>query len=105
MRLQAQQNIGKAQQQQKRYHDQGIRPEKFNIGDKVLVYDTARDKHFTEKFKSKWKKPYYIYDNLENRAFKLRTIDGKLLAIPLNIALLKSYFDHEKWKPIILIEN
>jgi hypothetical protein len=32
-------------------------------------------------------------------------MDGKLLAAPLNIALLKPYFDREEWEPTIFIEN
>ena len=71
----------------------------------MLVYDAARDKHFTGKLQPKWKGPYYIHEDLGNSAFKLRTMDGKLLLAPLNTALLKPYHDHKDWNPIILIEN
>jgi Integrase zinc binding domain/Integrase core domain len=102
----AQENIRKAQRKQKERFDlKAVRKRKFKIGDKVLTYDAARDKHFTGKLKPKWKGPYYIHDDLGNGAFKLRTMEGKLLAAPLNHFLLKPYFDREEWEPIILIEN
>ena len=102
----AQGNILKTQRRQKERHDLKVKGKrKFKIGDKVLVYDAARDKHFTGKLKPKWKGPYYIHEDLGNGAFKLRTMDGKLLLAPLNTALLKSYYNREDWTPTILIEN
>jgi hypothetical protein len=102
----AQGNITKAQRKQKERYDLKVKGNrKYKIGDKVLLYDAARDKHFTGKLKPKWKGPYYIHDNLGNGAFKLRTLDGKLLAAPLNTALLKPYHDRQNWEPTILIEN
>lgn len=102
----AQGNILKAQRKQKERFDLKLKkPRNFKIGDKVLVYDAARDKHFTGKLKPKWKGPYFIHDDLGNGAFKLRTMDGKVLAAPLNLALLKPYLDREKWEPTVYIEN
>ena len=102
----AQENIRKAQRKQKERFDLKVtRKRKFKIGDKVLSYDAARDKHFTGKLKPKWKGPYYIYDDLGNEAFKLRTMEGKLLAAPQNHYQLKPYFDCEKWEPTIVFEN
>ena len=50
----AQENIRKAQRKQKKRFDlKAIRKRKFKIGDKVLTYNVARDKHFTEKLKPK----------------------------------------------------
>ena len=51
---QARKNISKSQQKQKQRHDQKVnKKRKFKIGDKVLMYDAARDKHFTGKLKPK----------------------------------------------------
>ena len=100
-----QQNVTRAQQQQKTHHDRKVDPaRKFKIGEKVLMYDAARDKHFTGKLKPKWKGPYYIHNVLPNGAYKLRTFEGKVLAAPINILLLKRYFDRQGWEPIINIE-
>jgi hypothetical protein len=100
----ARQNILKSQKKQKERHDLKIDPtRKFKIGDKVLMYDAARDKHFTGKLKPKWKGPYYIHNVLRNGAYKLRTMEGKVLAAPINILLLKTYYTRENWEPVITI--
>ena len=86
----ARKNIVKSQQNQKQRHDQKVDPtKKFKIRDKVLLYDAARDKHFTGKLKPKWKGPFYIHDVLSHGAYKLQTMEGKTLAAPLNTLLLK----------------
>ena len=53
IRITAQQNIGKAQEKQKWYYDQGIKIEKFNIGNKVLLYKSAKAKVYRDKFREK----------------------------------------------------
>ena len=50
----AKRNITRNQEKQKQRHDRKIDPtRKYKIGDKVLMYDTARNKHFTRKLKPK----------------------------------------------------
>jgi hypothetical protein len=98
---QARKNISQSQQRQKQRHDQKVnKKRKFKIGDKVLMYDAARDKHFTGKLKPKWKEPFYIHNVFPNDAFKLRTIEGKVLTTPINLFLLKPYFDRTSWEPL-----
>src|SRR5438094_171560 len=54
--------IEKAQIKQKERHDRQLRHEiHFLIGDKVLYYDTAKEKQYTGKLQPKWKGPYYIH--------------------------------------------
>jgi hypothetical protein len=102
----AKRNISKAQRRQKEYHDRKrTLAQPFKISDKVLMYDAARDKHFTGKLKPKWKGPYYIHEILKNGAYKLRTMDGKVLLAPINIHLLKRYHDRETWEPQIRLED
>jgi hypothetical protein len=102
---QARRNIYKGQQKQKQRFDRKVkRYKKLKIGDKVLMYDAARDKHFTGKLKPKWKGPFYIHDTLPNDVYKLRTMEGKVLAAPINLFLLKPYFDRSAWEPSIHIE-
>jgi Integrase zinc binding domain/Integrase core domain len=103
-REEAKKNINKEQKKQKTRHDRKVDlSRKFQIGDKVLMYDAARDKHFTGKLKPKWKGPYYIHNILKNNAYKLRTMEGKVLTAPINILLLKKYHDREAWEPIITV--
>jgi hypothetical protein len=103
---QARRNIHKGQQRQKQRFDQKVtKHRKFKIGEKVLMYDAARDKHFTGKLKPKWKGPFYIHDVFPNDVFKLRTMEGKVLAAPINLFLLKPYFDRATWEPIIHIQE
>ena len=103
MRLQAQQNIGKAQQKQKQYHDKGIRPVEFNIGDKVLLYESAKAGVHGNKFREKWTGPYYIHDISAPGAYKLRTMDDKILRRTINTDRLKKYFERPIWEPQIQI--
>ncbi|GBC28728.2 retrovirus-related Pol polyprotein from transposon 412 [Rhizophagus irregularis DAOM 181602=DAOM 197198] len=53
-RYEAKKNIGKAQEQQKKYHDKiGKRKQNFQIGDKVLYFDVAKYKTHTGKLEEK----------------------------------------------------
>ena len=102
----ARRNISRAQRKQKERYDRKVNPDRtFRIGDKVLIYDAARDKHFTGKLKPKWKGPYYVHEILKNGAYKLRTMDGKVLAAPINIYLLKKYYDRTTWEPLIVLRD
>jgi Integrase zinc binding domain/Integrase core domain len=103
-REEAKRNIAKNQKKQKERHDLKVDPtRRFKIGDKVLMYDAARDKHFTGKLKPKWKGPYYIHNVLKNGAYKIRTMEGKVLVAPINILLLKKYHSRENWEPMITV--
>ncbi|GET57239.1 putative integrase core domain protein [Rhizophagus irregularis DAOM 181602=DAOM 197198] len=97
-------NIEISQQKQKERHDRKLRHQiKFSIGDKVLYYDAAKEKQWTGKLNPKWKGPYYIHQVGEKGAYKLRTIDGKVLQTPVNGSLLKLYHDRQNWEPIIVV--
>lgn len=97
--------IKKVQQKQKNYHDQQpIRKEQFQIGDKVLMYNAAKDKQWSGKLEPKWKGPFYVHEVLQKGAYKLRTLNGKVLAAPINVSLLKEYHDRQNWQPTIYID-
>src|SRR5438045_8519909 len=79
-RIKALENIERSQVQQKNRHDIKIKEEtKFNIGDKILLKDAIKEKQYSGKLSSKWKGPYYIHEIFEKGAYKLRTLDGKVL--------------------------
>jgi transposase InsO family protein len=103
IRTNAQQNITKAQGKQKQYHDQGIKLEKFNIGDKVLLYESAKAKVHGDKFREKWTGPYYIHDINGSGAYKLRTMEDKILKRYINTDRLKKYYERPIWEPQIII--
>ena len=86
--------IDQQQIKQKSYHDKQIKFEtKFKIGDKVLLYRAEKEKQWIGKLENKWKGPYYIHLVLPNGSYKIRQMDGKVLATPFNGRLLKSYKD------------
>ena len=88
-RLQTQDKIHKAQQQQKQRHDEDLKEIQFKIGDLVLLYQSKlRGK---QKFQERWKGPYYVHEVLGNGAYKLRTIEGNILKVPVNAERLKVY--------------
>src|SRR5436305_8462534 len=92
-RSQALGNIKKSQEQQKRRHDGRIKGEtKFEIGMKVLLKDAAKEKQWSGKLSQKWKGPYYIHEIVGGGAYKIRTLEGKVLRASYNVKQLKRYF-------------
>ena len=101
----AKENVTKAQENQKRRHDSKIKkPIDYQIGDKVLLYEAAKEKTWTGKLEDKWKGPFYIHNKLLNGAYKLRSTDGRILKTPINASLLKIYNDRQNWNPVIHLE-
>ena len=98
--------IDQQQIKQKKYHDQHVRHnETFRIGDKVLLYKAETAKQWTGKLEPKWKGPFYIHQVKQNGAYQLRTLDGKVLRVPVNGQLLKMYKDRLHWEPMIVIDQ
>jgi len=104
-RQKAKDNVTKAQEKQKSRHDSKIKkPIEYQIGDKVLLYEAAKEKTWTGKLEDKWKGPFYIHDKLLNGAYKLRSTEGRILKTPINASLLKIYNDRQNWDPVIYLE-
>ncbi|GES76605.1 putative integrase core domain protein [Rhizophagus clarus] len=104
VREEAKIKVRESQVKQKDYHDQKIKKElNFEIGDKVLYYDAAKEKQWTGKLDPKWKGPFYIHEIRQNGAYKLRSMEGKVLRTPVNGSLLKLYNDRQNWAPIIAV--
>ena len=84
-----------AQIMQKDFHDRKIKkPHGFQISDKVLYFKVALDQSHSGKLNPKWKGPYYVHQVLPNGAYKLRTMEGQILAAPANGNFLKPYLEH-----------
>src|SRR6266487_3882841 len=92
----ARKNIEKSQENQKEKYDKKIKKEtELNIGDKVLLKDTAKEKQWSGKLAPKWKGPYYIHNKIGKGAYKLRTLDGKVLEASHNVKHIKEYYIKE----------
>ena len=91
------------EKQKKRYDSKIKRPTEFKIGDKVLLYDAAKEKTWTGKLEEKWKGPFYIHDVLLNGAYRLRSTEGRIFRSPINASLLKIYHDRQNWNPVIYV--
>ena len=103
-RIEALGNIERSQIKQKGRHDMKIKEEtKLEIGDKVLLKDAAKEKQWTGKLSSKWKGPYYIHEIIGKGAYKLRTIEGKVLKTSRNIKHLKKYFSQQDSTPLVFV--
>src|ERR1043166_10299807 len=85
--------IKRSQEKQKERHDKKIIEDKFEIGDKVLLKDTAKEKQWSGKLSQKWKGPYYIHQIIGKGVYKLRDMDGRVLKATRNIKHLKRYYD------------
>jgi hypothetical protein len=106
VRREALNNIEQSQSKQKERFDSKLKKKKsFNIGDKVLLKDSAKEKQWSGKLDPKWKGPYYIHKIIGQGAYQLRTIDGQILKVPSNIINLKSYNDRSEWEPKIYLNT
>src|SRR6266487_1608673 len=93
-RDEARKNIEKSQGNQKEKHDKKIKKEtELNIGDKVLLKDAAKEKQWSGKLAPKWKGPYYVHKEIGKGAYKLRTLDGKVLKTSHNVKHVKKYYN------------
>ena len=90
----ARRNVRKSQEKQKERYDKKIGEEtKLKIGDKVLLKDAAKEKQWSGKLAPKWKGPYYVHKEIGKGAYKLRTLNGKVLKTSHNIKHVKKYYD------------
>ena len=103
-RSKAKEEIKKAQGKQKEYHDKSIKREhNFEIRDKVLYYNAAKEKQWSGKLEEKWKGPYYIHQKLLNGSYKIKESVGKILKTPVNGELLKAYYSRECFEPMVVV--
>ena len=95
----------KTQEKQKEYHDNQIKrkQDNFEIGDKVLYYNAAKEKQWTGKLEEKWKGPYYIHQIMLNGSYKIKETNGKVLKTPVNGELLKEYKSREEFIPYVVV--
>jgi len=100
----AAQNIQRAQDRQKKSYDQRVRPVTFDIGDKVLRYNSKDKDRHDVKLKPKWTGPYWVHDTFHNGTYKLRTMDGDVLVKPAHGDRLKLYKSRHP-EPVVVVEQ
>ena len=97
--------IKESQEKQKKYHDKKVKKtQKFDIGEKVLYYDAAKEKQWSGKLDEKWKGPYYIHEIIIHGSYKIKDITGRILKAPVNGELLKKYYSRENFEPMVVID-
>ncbi|CAA6674112.1 unnamed protein product [Spirodela intermedia] len=79
----------------KTFHDKYISRKKFDVGQKVWLYD-SRLKLFSGKLKSKWKGPYVVEETYDHGAVMIKILKR-----------LKHYIEHERLaeKEILLLKE
>jgi Integrase zinc binding domain/Integrase core domain len=94
--------LKKTQEKQRRRYNERIKEEtEFKIGDKVLLKDAAKEKQWSGKLTPKWKGPYYIHNVITAGAYRLKTLEGRVLKASFNVKHLKGY--NEQNLPIVYI--
>jgi hypothetical protein len=92
-RKDALQTIEHHQAQMKKTFDKKASPKSFQLGDLVLKWDELKSrpgKH--SKFDAMWAGPYIITETTQHNAFRLSTLEGEELKIPVNGIHLKRCF-------------
>lgn len=102
---QAKKNTETSQQKQKQRHDARLKPEEFEVGDKVWIQRKDIEASRSVKFEDKRKGPYIICTKLGNGAYKLRTEKGQILKQYYNSDRLEKYHKRQGWEPQIIIET
>src|ERR1043166_3093043 len=103
-RYRAKKQIIKTQQKRKESFDKKIKTnQKFEIGDKVLYYNAAKEKQWSGKLEEKWKGPYYIHEVKLNGSYTLKNTDNQIIEVPVNGELLKLYHDRQNFIPYVVI--
>ena len=92
IRLHAYESARVYKERTKLYHDKRIRPREFEIGQKVLLYN-SRFKLFPGKLRTKWSGPFEISKVYESGAVVLKADDGREFTV--NGQRVKHYLGDE----------
>src|SRR3954447_7084212 len=94
IRDESKEKVSQAQVKQKDRHDKNVKQKQtFQIGEKVLYFNVTLDQSHSGKFVPKWKGPFTIQQVLPHGAYKLNTMEGQSLDVPINGNLLKRYYN------------
>lgn len=82
--------IEKAQEQQAKSYNQKTQKQCFEIGQKVLLWNTVRPKGVKAKLVPRWLGPYVVVSQETNLNYKIRPLDGKIEKI-VHVNLLSKF--------------
>ena len=100
------QNLTKHQQKAKERFDKKIKIQPYQIGDQVLLYDSAKQNVHGDKFRSIYSGPYYINKVFGNGSYRLRDPrNNTILKKTVNGARLKKFYQRPNYESTIYIEN
>jgi hypothetical protein len=99
----AKKNIESSQQKQKEKYPVDTTAQQFNEGELVLKFKHTKEER--GKFQPKWTGPYTVYKVYGNGAYKLRTMDGRILKSSTNGNDLRSYQIRNLPEPMVVIEQ
>ena len=88
----AKENIQRAQQRMKDYHDLHAVPVRFQVGDSVWVYTPRSRKGLSKKLAHNWHGPYRIVQFLSPVHCILRALDNHRVSTTVHVSRLKRYF-------------
>jgi hypothetical protein len=66
-----------------------------------LLKESSKEKQWTGKLSQNWKGPYYIHEVYGKGAYKIKTMEGKILKATHNVKNLKKYYDRRDELPSI----
>ena len=90
-REKAKNHIIKAQERQKKYYDKGIKDQKINIGDHILIWRSMIETNFAAKLEPKWEGPYLV-TKIQGTSIFIKGTDGRTLKTPIHINRTKKYY-------------
>lgn len=89
----AKENIQRAQQRMKDYHDRNAVPLKYSVGQRVWVYTPKNRKGLSKKLAHNYHGPYRIVQFLSPVHCILRATDNRRISTTVHITRLKPYVD------------
>ena len=78
----------------KRWHDKRLKPKTFNLGDKVLLFNSRVKLFGHGKLRSKWLGPYHVINTLSHGDITIQDDNGNIFKV--NGQRLKLFLDHNK---------
>ena len=105
IRKDAEMRSNKFKDRQKGYYDKKIKTKQFKIGDKVLLYDSAKQMVHGDKFRDKYKEGIFIVQEaLSNGTYRLLDEQQRLTKITTGDRL-KEFHEVPAWEAKVRVEQ
>ena len=69
-----------------------------------MIHRTSLQNRYDVKFEPKWKGPYIIHQVLDKGAYKVKTLEGKIVKHEIHGNRLKQFHERKHLVPIVVIE-